>query len=104
MADVFENGEEVGHRFGAKHGDAGLAEIGDALEDGGGCEVTTGMEDASLLVDALHIDAKQLFEDIQFLVEIEVFPTEDPRTAKGGASDHHGIHTVFIESLVGLVE
>ena len=104
MAGGFEDGEEVGHGFGAKHGDAGLTEIGDALEDRSSGEVSSGVEDASLLVDTFHIDAKEFFEDIEFLVEIEFFATEDPRTAEGGAPDHHGIHAIGVESLIGLVK
>ena len=104
MADVFEDGEEVGHGFGAKHGDAGLTEIGDALEDRGGSEVSSGVEDASLLIDTFHIDTQEFFEDVEFLVECQLLTTEDPRAAEGGASDHHGIHAVCVESLIGLIE
>ena len=57
FADVFEDGEEVGHRFGTEHGDAGLAEVGDALEDGRGSEMAAGVQDAALLVDTLTSEA-----------------------------------------------
>ncbi len=46
---------------GPKHGDAGLLEVRDSLEDGGGGKVATGVENASVLVDALDIDAELLF-------------------------------------------
>ena len=35
--------------------------------------MSASVEDASFLVDALHIDAQQFFEDVEFGVEIEVF-------------------------------
>ena len=37
--------------------------------------MSASVEDASLLVDTLHVDAQQLFENIEFGVEIEVFCT-----------------------------
>ena len=102
----FEDGQEVIHRVGAEHGDARLSEIGDALEDRSGSEVSSGVEDASLLVDALYIDAQQLFENIEFGVEIEVlgFSTVQivaylfkyPGASEGGTTYHDSIHTVFV--------
>ena len=62
------------------------------------------VQDAPLLVDARHVDAQQFLQDIHFRVEIEVFAAEDPGTAEGGASDHHGIHSIFVERLVRLFE
>ena len=102
--NIFEDGEEVGHRFGTEHGDARLAEVGDALEDGRGSKVATGVEDAALLVNALHVDTQEFFKDVELIVEIESFATEDPRTAEGGPAYHHGIDTVGIKGCVGLVE
>ena len=66
--------------------------------------MSSGMEDASLLVDTLYIDAKQLFEDVEFLIEVERLATENPRTSEGGATNHDGINAVGLESLVGFVE
>ena len=66
--------------------------------------MATGREDASLLVDALYVDAKKFFEDVEFRVEIEIFATEDPRTAKGGTTYHDGIDAVSVESFVSFVE
>ena len=102
--NIFKNGEEVGHRFGTEHGDARLAEVGDALEDGCGCEVTAGVQDATLLVDTLHVDAQQFLKDVEFLVEVEVLATEYPRTAEGGPAYHHCIDAVCIEGHISLVE
>ena len=70
-SDVFEDGEELVHCFCAEHGDTGGAEVGDALEERRSSEVATGVEDASLFVDAGDIDAQLFDEDIQFGVEVE---------------------------------
>ena len=48
------------HGSGSQHGDSRLAKIRNALEDRGGGQVATGVENASVLVDALHVDAKLL--------------------------------------------
>ena len=45
------------HGSGSQHGDSRLAEVGNAFEDRGGGQVTTGVENASELIDALHVDA-----------------------------------------------
>lgn len=45
------------HGSGSQHGDSRLAEVGNAFEDRGGGQVTTGVENASVLIDALHVDA-----------------------------------------------
>ncbi len=102
----FEDGQEVIHRVGAEHGDARLSEVGDAFEDGGSSEVSSGVEDASFLVDTLHVDAQQLFENIEFGVEIEVFCAsliqivaylfKYPGAPEGGTTYHDSIHTVFV--------
>ena len=56
------------HGRGSQHGDSRLAEIRDALEDRGGGKVATGVEDASVLVDALHVDAKLLLQEVNLLI------------------------------------
>ena len=56
------------HGRGSQHGDSRLAKIGDALEDRGGSKVATGVENASVLVDALHVDAELLFQEVDFLI------------------------------------
>ena len=53
---------------GSQHGDSGLSEVGDALEDRGGGKVATGVENASVLVDALHVDAKLLLQEVNLLI------------------------------------
>ena len=70
-AAVVEDGQQVGGGLGAQHGDARLAEVGDALEDGRGRQVATGVQNAAVLVDALHIDAQLLLEDVDLVVEGE---------------------------------
>ena len=56
------------HGSGSQHGDSRLAKIGDALEDRGGSQMTTGVENASVLVDALHVDAKLLLQEVNLLI------------------------------------
>ena len=95
----FEDGQEVIHRVGAEHGDARLSEIGDALEDGGGGEVSSGMQDASLLVYPFNIDAQQFFEDVEFgasLIQIVAYLFKYPGAPEGGTTYHDSIHTVFV--------
>ena len=74
------------------------------------------MEDASLLVDTLHIEAEEFFEDVEFLVEgetgglgrirvIQIVADffEDPGAPEGGTAYHDGIDTVVVESRLGLL-
>ena len=56
------------HGLGSQHGDSRLAEIRDALEDRGGGQVATGVENASVLVDALHVDAELLLQEVNLLI------------------------------------
>ena len=48
-----------------------MAKVGNALEDGGGGKVTTGVENAAVFVYALDVDAELLFEDVELGVEGE---------------------------------
>ena len=56
------------HGSGSQHSDSRLAEIGNAFEDRGGGKVATGVENASVLVYALHVDAKLLLQEVDFLI------------------------------------
>ncbi len=56
-AAVFKNDRQLLHGLGTQHGDARLSEVGDALEDGRGGEMAACVQDATILVDALHIYA-----------------------------------------------
>ena len=56
------------HGSGSQHGDSRLAEIRDALEDWGGGQMATGVENASVLVDALHVDAQLLLQKVNLLI------------------------------------
>lgn len=56
-AAVFKNGRQLLHGLGTQHGYARLSEIGDALEDGRGGEMAACVQDATILVDALHVYA-----------------------------------------------
>ena len=56
------------HGRGSQHGDSRLAKIGNAFEDRGGSKVATGVENASVLVDALHVDAQLLLQKVNFLI------------------------------------
>ena len=64
----FQNFFQFFHGSGSQHGDSRLAEIRDALEDRGGGQVATGVENASVLVDALHVDAKLLLQKVNLLI------------------------------------
>lgn len=56
-AAMFKNGRQLLHGLGTQHGYARLSEIGDALEDGRGGEMAACVQDATILVDALHVYA-----------------------------------------------
>ena len=56
------------HGSGSQHGDSRLTKIGNALEDRRGGKVATGVENASVLVDALHVDAKLLLQEVNLLI------------------------------------
>ena len=56
-AAMFKNGHQLLHGLGTQHGDARLSEVGDALEDGRGGEMAACVQDATILVDALHVYA-----------------------------------------------
>lgn len=56
-AAVFKNGRQLLHGLGTQHGYARLSEVGDALEDGRGSEMAACVQDATILVDALHVYA-----------------------------------------------
>ena len=68
---MFEYCEELVGGIGAEHGNARLAKIGYALEDGRGSQMATGVEDAAVFVDALDVDAQLLLEDVELGVEGE---------------------------------
>ena len=113
---MLEDVEELLLRLGTQHLDARLAEVGNALEDGRGGQMATGVENGTLLdgeigvagltgeAYALDVDAQLLLEDVDFLVERQGLATENPGTAKSGATYHDGIDTIAVESLIGLVE
>lgn len=56
-AAMFKNGRQLLHGLGTQHGNARLSEVGDALEDGRGGEMAACVQDATILVDALHVYA-----------------------------------------------
>ena len=71
------------------------------------------MQYAAILVDALHIDAELLLEDVNFpvdgerrvlrqAVELVAHFLEQPRMSERCAPYHHGIHAVTLERLFGL--
>ena len=71
MPYVLEYRQKLVGGIGAEHGDAGLAEVGDALEDGRGSQMAAGVEDAAVFVDTLDVDAELLLEDVELVVEGE---------------------------------
>lgn len=64
----------------------------------------TGMQNTAPLVYTLNIDAQLFFQDIHFLIDGQLFPTEKPRTAERCPSNHDSIDTISVESLVGLLQ
>ena len=56
------------HGRGSQHGDSRLPEIRNAFEDRRGGKVATGVENASVLVDALHVDAELLLQKVNLLI------------------------------------
>lgn len=60
------NGIEFGSGFGTKHTDTSLAEVGDALEERTGCEMTTNMKDAATLIESVYGCLNLLTKDIHF--------------------------------------
>ena len=71
LSNVFKDGEELVGGIGAEYGYARLTEIGNALEDGRGGKVATGVEDASVFIDAGDVDAELLLKDVELGIEGE---------------------------------
>ena len=75
--------------------------------------MTASVEDATILVNALHIDAELFLQEVDFLihrqwgctriVEIITDFLEYPRSAEGGSANHHGIHAIAIEGKLGFL-
>lgn len=110
----FHYSGEFLNRCGSQHGDAGLAEVGDALEYGRGCYVAACVQNATVFVDALNVDAQLFEQNVELAVECErrVFGTaveqvahllEYPWAAEGGASYHHGINAIAVEGVACLL-
>ena len=68
LSAFFQNLFQFLYGRGSQHGDSRLAEIGDTLEDRGGGKVATGVENASVLVDTLHVDAKLLLQKVNLFI------------------------------------
>ena len=64
--------------------------------------MASSMQDATIFIDALDVDAQLFFKDINLLVQRQLTTTEKPRTAEGGTTNHDGIDTIRVESLVGI--
>ena len=70
MATLFENVEEFVGRFGAKHCDAGLAEVGNAFEHRRGGEVTARVKDAAILVGTAFF--RVVFRALHFADSLDI--------------------------------
>ena len=68
LSAFFQNLFQFFYGRGSQHGDSRLAEIRNTLEDRGGGKVATGVENASVLVDALHVDAKLLLQKVNLFI------------------------------------
>ena len=90
--------------LGSEHGNACLAEVGNAFKDRSCCQMAPCVQDATILVDAFDVDAQLLFQHVDFLVECQRLSAEEPRTAKCGAADHHGVDTILRKGSVGLLQ
>ena len=116
---LLDEGEDFFFRLGAEHGDAGLAIIGDALEEWGGGEMATDMKDAAqfgvfavynvggITGSTVNTDCYLLLEDVYFLIKRKrlfgmCYFLEYPRPTEGGTTYHHGIHAIAFEGLPGL--
>ena len=66
--------------------------------------MTTSVQDATPLVDALYVDAQLLFQQVYLLVKGKRRSTEEPGTAEGSSSYHHCIDTIVVESRVSLLQ
>lgn len=65
---LVNNGDELVNLCGTEHGDARLAEVGNALEDGTGSQVSAGVQYATIFVNALHVDAQLLLQHVNLFV------------------------------------
>lgn len=121
---LVEKGEKLGLSFGLEDLDAGLAEVGYALEDGGVGKVATNVDDASefgalalfefvVVAEAVLYGLLDLaFEDFELpieshgvivmaCVEVGADVLEEPRLSEGSTTNHHGIYAVAIETFFG---
>ena len=57
-----------------------------------------------LCVAPFDVDAQLFLQDVDLLVERQTLATEEPRLAKGGTANHHGVDAIAVEGLVGLSE
>src|SRR5574344_816738 len=114
LATVLQNSDEVVCLFCTQHGDAGLTEVGDALEDGTGCEVTAGVEYAAVLIDAVRIDAELVFQQIDLFIQGEgtgcgivieyvTYLRDYPGTTECGPAHHDGIYAIAFKGRFGFL-
>ena len=68
LSAFFQNLFQFLHSRGSQHSDSRLTEIRDTLEDRGGGKMATGVENASVLVDTLHVDAELLLQEVNLLI------------------------------------
>ena len=110
--DGVEDAEQFLLRLGAEHGDARVAEVGQALEQGAGGQVAAHVEDTAAFVQqvdtvfhllAEHVHAPfggergKLFARLQVMLHF----LEYPRPSEAGTAYHDGVHAVALEALEG---
>ena len=107
-----EDAEQFFLRFGAEHGDARVAEVGDAFEQRAGGQVAAHVQDAPAFVEqahavydlpAQHVELPGRGEVLQRFAGFQImfYFAEYPRAAEAGAAYHDGVHAVAFEALPG---
>ena len=66
--------------------------------------MTACMQNATILVDALYVDTQLFFKDVNLLVKGQFLPAENPGTAKGGTTNHHGIDAKSVKRSVRIIQ
>lgn len=84
LAALFQEVVKLADGLGTQHLDAHLAEIGNTLEDGRGCQVAAGMENGTQFVARIifpaflnymgQIDLELFFQDINFIIKRQYSP------------------------------
>ena len=114
LAALLDEGENFLLRLGSEHSDTRLTIIGNAFEERRCSKMSADMKNATklgalailgvegILCRAVDADCDLPLEDVYLVVEGKrllgmCYLVEYPRTAKGGATYHHGINTIALK-------